>query len=152
MPCRLTLGILIWMDQKLLSSVSLQFVSVSPPCSTWFIHWLLSVFDSFAIGINLLHPYPSFSPLVTCHLFKCFPILPNLYSVVICSLLQFCYPSFFLAYRYFYFLILLFCSSSLSRSSLLFRWRNTARDSSRSFCNKTSSSEGSWPPREKKII
>ena len=49
--------------------VHLQFVSVSSPCSTWFIHWLLSVFYSFAIGINLLYPYPSFSPLVTCHLF-----------------------------------------------------------------------------------
>ena len=43
-------------------------------------------------------------------------------------------------------------SSSLSRSSLLFLWRNTALDSSLNFCNKTSSSEGSWRVEEKKIL
>ena len=43
-------------------------------------------------------------------------------------------------------------SSSLSSSSLLFLWRNTALDSSLNFCNKTSSSEGSWRVEEKKIL
>ena len=35
-----------------------------------------------------IHPYSSFSPLVTSHLFLCFSILPSLYFVIICSLLQ----------------------------------------------------------------